>query len=157
MTHRLPVPDQTFPLPKKKRRRRLKAQDSGPGQRKPRLRDKRHLAAVAKLPSVISGSLYQIEVCHIRFADASWGKPDTGMQKKPDDRWVLPLTSGEHLYNKDAQHKGSERAFWERHGIDALAVANALYRVWGRASSDEEACRMMTEIIRDARRIKFPK
>jgi hypothetical protein len=39
----------------------------------------------------------------------------------------VPLCPDEHLNGPGAQHRGAERAFWRRVGIDPFAIATALY------------------------------
>lgn len=111
-----------------------------------RVRDKRHLAVVARLPSIISGKR-PVEVCHIRYGDPRYGKPQAGIGEKPDDKWVLPLTPEEHRLSKAAQHAHNERAWWAGHKIDPLAVCEKLYAVWQKAASPLEAEQQMESII----------
>lgn len=66
------------------------------------------------------------EAAHVRFASAAFGKA-SGLQKKPEDKWALPLCAGCHRLNRDAQHNGGEREFWDRLGIEALPTCVALY------------------------------
>lgn len=61
---------------------------------------------------------------HIRMAAEAHGKRSTGMQEKPHDRWCVPLCERCHLYD---QHRGGERAFWLRSGIDPFVVACRLW------------------------------
>lgn len=90
-----------------------------------------HLAWLRTLPSAVSG-MEGCEVAHINYADKRYGKPERGKSTRADDRWCLPLTSLEHRDGPDAQHRtGHERAWWERHGIDATALASDLWRVSG--------------------------
>lgn len=55
------------------------------------------------------------------------GKRSTGMGERPSDRWAVPLCPDCHLDGPDAQHKGSERAFWDRAGVDPFEVAAQLW------------------------------
>lgn len=66
------------------------------------------------------------EAAHVRFASAAFGKA-SGLQKKPEDKRALPLCAPDHHLNRDAQHNGGEREFWERLGIDPLPTCVALY------------------------------
>ncbi|RWD00138.1 MAG: DUF968 domain-containing protein [Mesorhizobium sp.] len=110
------------------------------GQKRPRKEDGAHLKWLRTLPCVITGTR-PVEACHIRYTDAAYGKRPTGGGEKPDDRWCVPMSSAKHR----EQHDGSEVAFWERHGIDPLRVALALYNVTG----DDEQGEL---IIRNAKR-----
>lgn len=108
------------------------------------VRDPRHLAWIASLPSVISMRT-PCEAAHISYADRRFGKPERGKGKKAGDDWCLPLTADEHRTGPNAQHKtGRERDWWDSHGIDATALAT---RLWG-VSGDTEAA---TQIILTAR------
>lgn len=106
-------------------------------QRQPRERDKSHLEYVSKLPCVITGR-GPVQVCHIRFPSIAYDKRQTGKGEKPDDRWVLPMIPEMHA----EQHSGNEEVFWERHGIDPLAVAKLLYACSGNIQEGLKVIRM---------------
>lgn len=91
-----------------------------------RIKDERHLAFIRSLPSALSG-VYGCEACHIRYGDPMYRKKHTGKGQKPDDCWTVPLSPDEHR----EQHAGNERTFWQRYGIDPLAIAQQLYAVTG--------------------------
>lgn len=114
-------------------------------QRHPRTRKKAYLARIAQLPSVISLSS-PCEVCHVRYGDPAQGKPSTGMAEKPDDKWTLPLTPNEHRLGREAQHARGEREWWQKHGIDPVALCNDLYAAWEAGADIID----MTGIIRRA-------
>lgn len=109
-----------------------------------RQRDAKHLAFIRTLPCLVSGSNFNVEAAHIRYSDAAWKKFNPGVGQKPHDYWTVPLSAEEHRLGRLAQHNGNEREFWERHGIDPLPIARALYDVTG----DYEAG---LKIIREAR------
>lgn len=100
-----------------------------------RQEDPEHLKFIRKLPCLVTGSMNNVEAAHIRYSDASWGKTNPGVGRKPDDKWVVPLSAAKHRLDPDAQHNGDERGFWERNGIDPLPIARALWTI----SGDEEA------------------
>ncbi|TJW14332.1 MAG: DUF968 domain-containing protein [Mesorhizobium sp.] len=100
------------------------------GQKRPRKEDGAHLKWIRTLPCVVSGKR-PVDAAHVRYADDAYGKRPTGGGEKPDDRWTVPLHRTLHTEGPDAQHSGSERAFWAKHGIDPLRVALALYNVTG--------------------------
>lgn len=94
-----------------------------------RVIDRDHKAAVAQLFCVAtfirSGiELYGVHVAHIRFSNAAAGARNAGLQRKPDDRWVLPLSPNEHR----RQHAMAEAAYWAELQVDPHAIATAL---WG--------------------------
>lgn len=91
-----------------------------------RERDRAHLAFIASLPCVICGKR-PVEVAHVRMADIDRGKPHTGMQEKPSDKWTVPLCAMHHREGPDAQHKSNEAEWWERHEIDVIALCERLY------------------------------
>jgi hypothetical protein len=108
-----------------------------PGKRKrPREHDDGHLRFIRTLPCLITGTR-PVEACHIRYADPRYGKRETGMSEKPSDKYVVPLSPEKHR----EQHSMNEREFWEKHRIDPLAVATALWANTG----DDEACEMILQ------------
>lgn len=110
------------------------------GQKRPRKADDAHLRWLRTLPCVITGTR-PVEAAHIRYADPSYGKRETGKAEKPDDRWALPLSTAKHR----EQHDMSEAAFWERHNIDPCKVALALYAVSG---DDDQAALILRNTAR---------
>lgn len=46
---------------------------------------------------------------------------------RKDHFYILPLCPDHHA----EQHKGSERAFWEKYNINPIGYSNALYRCSG--------------------------
>jgi hypothetical protein len=97
--------------------------------KRPRQTSAGHLEWLRTLPSVVRGT-GPIEAAHIRFGDPRYAKPKVGMAEKPDDKFALPLAADQHR----AQHAGSERAFWDKHGIDPVLVAALL---WLHSGNDE--------------------
>jgi hypothetical protein len=102
-------------------------------QRQPRIEEPAYLAFVRKLPCLICqrpGS----DPAHLRTAARQYGKRQTGMGEKPDDKWVLPLCRHHH----DEQHSRNELAWWTSYGIpDPFAVAMALYASWPGANREK--------------------
>lgn len=116
-----------------------------PGKKKrPRERREDHLDFVRGCPCLVCGSRVRVHAAHLRASYVALGKRDTGKAEKPDDAWTVPLCAEHHTDGPDAQHKGDELAFWDRHKINPFLVALALFR----ASGDEEAAEI---IIREAR------
>jgi hypothetical protein len=110
------------------------------GRRRPRKAAAAHLAWLRTLPCVITGKRTNVQAAHIRFQDYRAGKHQAGIGAKPDDCFAVPLCSAKH----DEQHRGSERKFWERHGIDPIFVALAL---WAASGDDDRG----EAIVRNAR------
>lgn len=102
-------------IPKKVGHKRMKPSGKSPT----------HLDQIRRLPCLLSGR--PAEACHIRYADASHGKTDTGVARRPDDKWVVPLCPELHRLNKGCQHDANEREWWKQFGIDPLAVAEKLW------------------------------
>ena len=94
-------------------------------QRQPRIEDPAYLAYVRQLPCTICQRPGRSDPAHIRSAARQYGKRQTGLGEKPDDKWVLPLCRQHH----DEQHRrGDELAWWASYGIaDPFALAIALY------------------------------
>lgn len=82
-------------------------------------------ALVTQCPCLRCG-MEPSESAHVRFASAAFGKA-SGLQKKPDDRFCVPLCAQCHRLDRDAQHNQGERAFWEAIDINPLLVAANLY------------------------------
>jgi hypothetical protein len=81
------------------------------------------------LPCIICRDNTTTEAAHVRYGDLEHGKRPTGLGERPDDRWALPLC---HRHHTDDQHRMSERAFWEKHGIDPIMLCMKLFRYWQR-------------------------
>ncbi len=93
-------------------------------------RDLGYLALVRQLPCLHCGDDPCGEAAHVRMASAAFGKA-SGMQKKPDDKWALPLCASDHRLAKHAQHNRNEAAFWADLGINALLTCTRLNAVAG--------------------------
>lgn len=104
-------------------------------QRRPRIKDERHLRFIRTLPCCVCRSRYQVEAAHLRQSSSEHDKIEAGVGAKPDDRWTTPLCSGHHRTLPDAQHAIGEEAFWEKHGIDPFKLCIALHEI----SGDQEA------------------
>lgn len=87
------------------------------------MKSPKHLAWIRTLSCLICGDQTSVEAAHVRYADPSVGKPESGMGRKPSDAFVVPLCSDCHR----EQHKGSEHAFWNHYRIDPNVVALALW------------------------------
>lgn len=98
---------------------------AAPRRAEPKGGDPSYLEAVRTLPCLKCG-MEPSEAAHVRFASAALGK-SSGMQKKPDDAYAVPLCAGCHRLDRDAQHGQGERMFWAQLGINPLLVAQRLY------------------------------
>ena len=94
-----------------------------------------HLRWIRNLPCLATGSYARVEAAHVRYSDPLHGKAETGMARKSDDKWVVPLCAEAHREAKSAQHNSNERQWWEDRGIDPLQVAKELWA----ASGDTDA------------------
>jgi hypothetical protein len=92
---------------------------------KPSGKSSTHLDMIRRLPCLLSGR--PAEAAHIRYPDSRHGKQETGIGRKPDDKWTVPLCPELHRLLAGSQHNGSERKWWEQFKIDPLAVAIELY------------------------------
>lgn len=72
------------------------------------------------------------DAAHIRMASRERGKPPTGMQVKPSDRFAVPLNRACH----ERQHSMSEARFWQSVGLDPFAIADRLYAEYAKANDD---------------------
>lgn len=109
--------------------------------RNPRERNEAHLKFIRNLPCLCCGNDIETEAAHIRMADRTVCKRQTGMAEKPDDAFVLPMCGRCHR----EQHTMNEREFWRRKGIDAIKAALALW-YW---TGDVDACLVIIEATRD--------
>jgi len=83
-----------------------------------RIRCKAHLRFVARQPCLICGRAPS-HAHHVRFAQAR------GLGLKVSDEFTVPLCAIHHHENHTT---GDERRWWEKHKIDPLKVASALWR-----------------------------
>jgi hypothetical protein len=112
-------------------------------QRMPREHDEKHLRFIASLPCLLCPAR-DVQAAHVRYADLSVGKPFTGGQTKPDDKFTVPLCC-EH--NRLQHAWGSERDWWKLAEIDPIKIALALYAV----SGDEARGEMIVSSCREQR------
>lgn len=88
-------------------------------------RDVSYLAMVRQCPCLKCG-MEPSEAAHVRMASAAFGKT-SGLGKKPEDRFALPLCAYCHRLARDAQHQRSELSFWGELGINPMLTAQRLY------------------------------
>lgn len=105
-------------------------------QREPRLEDRARLALIRQLICLVCHAK-PVEAAHIRYADAAYGKPETGAGRKPDDRWAVPLCRRCHNWGKESQHANGERKWWKAIGIDPLKIAQEIDEVRGDLEAGE--------------------
>lgn len=92
--------------------------------------DPDYLALVRQLPCLYCGVEPCGEAAHVRLASAAFRK-SSGLQKKPEDRWALPLCGEDHRNARHAQHSRNESEFWESLGINPLLVCEQIYKQRG--------------------------
>lgn len=90
--------------------------------RKPRIEEPKHLEAIRQLPCLICGLDAGCEAAHVRLGGGP-GKPNPGMQQKPDDKFTVPLCINCHR----EQHSMGEEKFWDAQGIKPLMVCAELH------------------------------
>lgn len=88
-------------------------------------RDPDYLALVRQCPCLHCGT-EPSEAAHVRMASAAYGKA-SGLGKKPEDRWALPICAEHHRLAKNAQHNQGEHQFWNALDINPLITADKLY------------------------------
>ena len=106
----------------------LKQFAAPPAARGPRCegeRDPAYLALVRQCPCLHCG-MEPCEAAHVRMSSAAYGKT-SGLAKKPEDRWALPLCSEHHRLSKNAQHNQGEAQFWSALDINPLLTCQQLY------------------------------
>jgi hypothetical protein len=85
-----------------------------------------YMARLRALPCIGCGRDHAGEAAHVRLNSAALGKRQA-MQRRPTDRWALPLCSDCHRNGPGAQHKVGEAVFWQLKGINPLLVCVRLY------------------------------
>ena len=82
-----------------------------------RERDRDHLRFVATQPCLVCGRTPS-DAHHVKFAEAR------AMGRKVSDRFTVPIC---RLHHRELHRRGNERAWWEKQGIDPLAIAASLW------------------------------
>ena len=101
--------------------------------RQPRVKDEAHLEFIRSLPCVSCGDNTATEAAHLRSGELKYGKEQTGMQQKPDDKWTTPLCGICHR----EQHSQNEWRWWRSKGINPFTLAMTLHDISG---NHEMAC-----------------
>jgi hypothetical protein len=84
-----------------------------------RERDREHLKFVAAQPCLVCGRTPS-DPHHVKFAE------QRAMGRRVSDRFTVPIC---RLHHRELHRRGNERAWWQRQGIDPLAIAATL---WGK-------------------------
>ena len=87
----------------------------------PRRREEKYLRFIRTFKCAVCGDNSSVEAAHVRKADPSIGKFNSGIGQKPDDCFVVPLCSRCHR----RQHEIGETNFWGH--MDAVKLALALH------------------------------
>jgi hypothetical protein len=82
-----------------------------------RERDRDHLRFVAARPCLVCGRSPS-DAHHIKFAE------QRAMGRKVSDKFAIPIC---RLHHRELHRRGNERAWWEKQGIDPLAIAATLW------------------------------
>jgi hypothetical protein len=104
-----------------------------------RERDRDHLRFVASQPCVVCGRAPS-DPHHIKFAE------QRAMGRKVSDRFTVPIC---RLHHRQLHRRGNERAWWQREGIDPLAIAASL---WAATHAAEPAA---ADVVGEADRARF--
>lgn len=88
--------------------------------------DEDYLKQIRECPCLSCGQDPCGEAAHVRFASAAYGK-SSGLGKRPESKWAVPLDASCHRLAKTAQHNRNEQEFWHSLGINILATATRLY------------------------------
>jgi hypothetical protein len=91
--------------------------------------DKNYLTLVRQCPCLHCG-MTPSEPAHLRLSSAAYGKA-SGLGKKPEDKWILPVCAEHHRLARDAQHNRNEAEFWDSLGINPLRAASLLWDARG--------------------------
>jgi hypothetical protein len=118
---------------------------SGVRQREPRVRDKRHLGRVARLPCIAclirrGARVWPVHVAHIRCSYPEEGWREVGAGEKPHDWRTAPLCPRCHLWGVDGQHPaGDERAWWAALEVYPPDFCRALVEAFSCGQSGDKA------------------
>jgi hypothetical protein len=82
-----------------------------------RVRNREHVRSVAQKPCLICGRRPS-DPHHLRYAQSR------ALGRKVSDEFTVPLCRGHH---RELHRFGDEGSWWERHGVDGMAVARALW------------------------------
>ena len=108
-------------------------------------RDPEHLAMIRQLPCLKCGLEPCGEAAHVRRQSAAHGKRG-GLQRKPPDRFSVPLCGACHRLDHDALHQIGEDFFFHLLRIDGLRAAERLYACRGDlVAMRAEALRVIAE------------
>jgi hypothetical protein len=64
------------------------------------------------------------DAAHLRVSSLEYGKPLTGIGRKPDDCWALPL---KHWHHMDQHQHGDELGWWAARGLNPFVLCLAHY------------------------------
>ena len=109
---------------------------AGPKQRRPRVKNDKHLDFIRSLPCLVCGEPNKTEAAHIRMAAPSLGKRETGKSEKPNDEFTVPMCNSCHRW----QHGMGEWDFWKIHCRAVIGVALAL---WAATGDYERGCQII--------------
>lgn len=88
--------------------------------------DAAYLRDIRECPCLMCGLDPCGEAAHVRFASAAHGK-SSGLGKRPEHKWALPVCGSDHRVARHAQHNRNEQEFWDALGINPLITAQRLY------------------------------
>lgn len=97
-------------------------------QREPRVSDPAFLAFLRRQRCCSCDAPPAVQAAHLRQGAPAYGKRETGMGEKPDDRWALPLCVVCHLDGAQALHHVGEARFLARLPFEPFARAASLYQ-----------------------------
>lgn len=112
-----------------------KKKQPSPAGRNPREHNPGHLVNIRLCPCVICGKDPAGVAAHVRMTAP--GKPNPGVGAKPHDRYTVPLCAKDHT----TQHSMGEAKFWKQMGLDAVALAGALFKA-GNLDAMKKVARM---------------
>lgn len=111
-------------------------------QRQPRLLDPGYLAWLRQQNCICGcNEAPPCDAAHLRAGSLKYNKPMTGMGRKPDDKWALPLKHSHHM----RQHAhGDELGWWSAHGVgDPFRLCQRYYAAYGGSGGVERKRRMV--------------
>lgn len=112
-----------------------------------RLKDPSYMRWLHELECAVTGQTQNLTVQHIMAGRESYGK-------KEDDSVCVPVIAEMHLHDfPQSIEKLGERTFWNKWGIDALALARDLRNCFETYGSTDGSIATAKEIIRAHRQM----
>jgi hypothetical protein len=106
-----------------------------------------YIGFIKKLPCCVTGA-HGVEGAHVSTANVKHGHFGRAKQSKASDRWVLPLSPGQHRL----QHSMNEMEYWKSKGINPHELALSLHGIFTELGDCMEAESAALKAIQEHRK-----